>query len=122
MEVDEWTNNRSKFPKLEVKMNEQLEEELSCVENHKALFVMVPWKSLSSNGFPAGFFQNSWSMVGNKVGNYVKELYRHLRNIIEVNQTDLCLIHKVNNLQLVTQLCPITLCITLYNLLSKFIA
>lgn len=84
---------------------------------------MAPWKFSGSDGFPVGFFQNSWSVMDNKVFNYVKYLWRHLRNIIDVNQTDLCLIPKViNNPHLVTQFFRhLSLCNIIYKLLSKCI-
>lgn len=80
---------------------------------------MAPWKFSGSDGFPVGFFQNSWSVMDNKVCNYVKDLWRHMRNIIDVNQTDLCLIPKVINPYLVTQFfCHLSLCNIIYKLLS----
>lgn len=64
-------NTKIKFPKLETKMKEQPHEDLSSVEIHNSLFDMGPWKSPGPNGFSAGFYHKSWSMIGKTIGDYV---------------------------------------------------
>lgn len=117
--MEEWYNTRSQFPDIEESFKENIEEDLTSSEINKVMFDMSHWKSLGLDDFPACFFQKSWSMVGNKVSEFAKKLWRNSSNVAKVNQTDLCLILKVCNPQLVTQFRPISLCNTIYKLLSK---
>ncbi|PNY05313.1 ribonuclease H [Trifolium pratense] len=48
------------------------------------------------DGFPAGFYQHSWDTVGQSVCDFVKNIWKAPSGIAMVNQTDICLIPKVD--------------------------
>lgn len=52
---------------------------------------------------------------------FVKQVWANPSCIAEVNQTDICLIPKVNQPQIVAQFHPISLCNTLYKVVNKVI-
>jgi hypothetical protein len=83
------------------------------------MFKMNPWKARGLGGFLAGFFQKSWSIVGNKVCGFVREVWSNPSLISEVNQTDICLIPKIQQPEYISQFCPISLCNTIYKVVSK---
>jgi hypothetical protein len=82
---------------------------------------MQPWKAPGPDGFPAGFYQKSWDIVGNTVCNFVAQVWKDPSRIAEVNQTDICLIPKVPHPEYVHQFRPISLCNTNYKIVSKVI-
>lgn len=101
------TNN--KFLGLTHNEWKDMGEELSREEIIKALSTMSPWKSPGPVGFPAVFYQKSWSKVGNKVCGFVQNLWKMASKIVEVNRTNICRIPKVSSHRLVSQFWPITL-------------
>ncbi|WJX55356.1 Protein DETOXIFICATION 41 [Trifolium repens] len=82
---------------------------------------MNPWKAPGPDGFQAGFYQQSWDIVGPSVCDFVQKVWRMPSTIAMVNQTDICLIPKVDHPELVTQFRPISLCNTIYKIVSKVI-
>jgi hypothetical protein len=82
---------------------------------------MNPWKAPGPDGFPAGFYQYSWDIVGASVCDFVKNVWRSPSDIAMVNQTDICLIPKVDQPELISQFRPISLCNTIYKIVSKVI-
>lgn len=80
---------------------------------------MAPWKAPGPDAFPTGFYQKSWSVVGDSI--YIRYLWEKPMCIKEVNQTKICLIPKINNPTQVHQFRPISLCSFIYNCLSKLV-
>lgn len=54
---------------------QKLVEPVKDVEIRKALFAMKPWKAPGPDGYPAGFYQKSWDIVGKEVCEFVKEFW-----------------------------------------------
>ncbi|KAI5390658.1 hypothetical protein KIW84_075816 [Lathyrus oleraceus] len=75
-------------------MMQKLDVELKDEKVKKALYDMDPWKSPGSDGYPVGFYQNSWSIVGSKVCTHVRRFWDNPKEIAEVNYINLCLIPK----------------------------
>jgi hypothetical protein len=44
-------------------------------EVKKAVFGMHPWKAPGPDGFPAGFYQKSWDVVGETVCRFVENVW-----------------------------------------------
>ncbi|MCH81151.1 putative non-LTR retroelement reverse transcriptase, partial [Trifolium medium] len=80
---------------------------------------MSPWKAPGPDGFPAGFYQKSWGIVGKSVCDFVKKVWNEPSVIASVNQTDICLIPKVDHPESVSQFRPISLCNAIYKVVSK---
>jgi hypothetical protein len=116
-----WQQTEVTFPLLEhdhiIKLGAPIQNE----EVKRAMFSMNPWKAPGPDGFPAGFFQKSWEVVGSNVCDFVKEVWRNPSHIATVNQTDICLIPKVQQPEFVNQFRPISLCNTIYKVVSKVI-
>jgi hypothetical protein len=82
---------------------------------------MNPWKAPGPDGFPAGFYQKSWEVVGSTVCEFVRKIWLTPSDIAEVNQTDICLIPKIHQPEYIKQFRPISLCNTNYKIVSKVV-
>ena len=88
-------------------------------EIKKALCDMAPFKSPGNNGLHAGFFHKSYEIVGNSLCEYVLN-FLNTGNLLEgSNDTLLALIPKVNNLESLTQIQPISLYNVGYKTITK---
>jgi hypothetical protein len=116
-----WFQTNISFPPLELVTRNTLAAPISDEEVKNAVFKMPPWKAPGPDGFPTGFYQKSWEIVGGSVCNFVKEVWRNPGIIADVNYTDICLIPKVATPEQVQQFRPISLCNTNYKIVSKVI-
>lgn len=82
---------------------------------------MKPWKAPGPDGFPAAFYQNSWDIVGKNMCDYVQRIWRKPDGIAKVNQTNICLIPKVDHPKIVMQFRLISLCNAIYKVVNKVI-
>ncbi|MCH99416.1 hypothetical protein A2U01_0020428, partial [Trifolium medium] len=114
-----WANIGITYPVLDPVVMSNLAEPVSKEEIRRAVFNMHPWKAPGPDGFPAGFYQKSWDIVGNSVHRYVDSVWHNPSLIAEVNHTDICLIPKVTNPEYIKQFRPISLCNTSYKIVSK---
>lgn len=118
---DPWFQTRISFPPIGVEASLKLSEPLQDGEVKRALFQMGPWKAPGPDGFPAGFYQHSWSMVAQSVCSFVQDIWHNPHLLQTVNFTDISLIPKVQRPEFVTQFRPISLCNTIYKVVSKVI-
>jgi hypothetical protein len=102
-------------------MVRDLSEALTNDEIKNAVFSMGPWKAPGPDGFPAGFYQKSWEIVGSTICEFVRKIWTDPQEIGVVNKTDICLIPKVQYPETVAQFRPISLCNTNYKIVSKVI-
>ncbi|XP_058751638.1 uncharacterized protein LOC131624735 [Vicia villosa] len=97
----------------------EIKGEISYAKVKNDVFSMKPWKALGPDGFPAGFYQKSWDVVGNDVYNFVKEEWKCPSMISEIKKTNICLIPKVEQPQTINQFRTISLCNTIYKIINK---
>jgi hypothetical protein len=116
---NDWADSVVSYPRLEDAELLELEADIKFEEVRRAVFSMKPWKAPGPDGFPAGFFQKSWSIVGASVYDFVVKVWSNPSAIATVNQTDICLIPKIARPEFVNQFRPISLCNTIYKVVSK---
>ncbi|GAU13938.1 hypothetical protein TSUD_262650 [Trifolium subterraneum] len=116
-----WTPIPISFPALEEIIMRDLAAPLTNNEIKHAVFSMSPWKAPGPDGFPAGFYQKSWDIVGRSICDFVRKVWNTTSEIGVVNKTDICLIPKVPHPETVAQFRPISLCNTNYKIVSKVI-
>ena len=103
-------------------MNKHLIRPVGEQEIHKALISMHPNKSPGIDGMSPLFSQKYWNIVRLDVVNAVTSFF-HSDNMLKVvNETLITLIPKVEHPINLTQYRPISLCNTLYKIISKVLA
>jgi hypothetical protein len=117
----DWYQTDVTYPRLSSEALGELSTPITNDEVRRAMFHMNPWKAPGPDGFPAGFYQKSWSIVGRKVCDFVKEVWTNPSIISEVNQTNICLIPKIQQPEYISQFRPISLCNTIYMVVSKVV-
>ncbi|PNX73217.1 ribonuclease H [Trifolium pratense] len=117
----DWSQSEITYPMLERNYMDRLNAPINNEEVKCAIFSMKPWKAPGPDGFPAGFYQKSWEVVKEKVCDFVKEVWRNPSAISTVNQTDICLIPKISQPEYVNQFRPISLCNSIYKVVSKVV-
>jgi hypothetical protein len=115
----DWVESVISYPGLDAAELQSLEADITFEEVQRAVFNMKPWKAPGPDGFPAGFLQKSWSIVGASVYDFVVNVWTNPSAIGLVNQTDICLIPKTARPEFVNQFRPISLCNTIYKVVSK---
>lgn len=110
-----------KFPAMIEKDSQILSKQVENEEIMQEVFGMKPWKSPRPGKFPTGFYQKAWNKVGEKVCDFIKRLWNCPSEIMNIYQTDICLIPKVGAPQVVSQFRPIYLCNTIYKIASKMV-
>jgi hypothetical protein len=63
----------------------------------------------------------NWNIGGNSIIDFVKQVWVNPNILGEVNYTNICLIPKTTHPEFVNQFRPISLCNTLYKIVSKVI-
>ena len=107
----------------------KLEEENACVmgrmpidkEIWDALSSMKPYKAPGCDGIHVGFYQRFWLVVGDSVKNKVKKIFANQKVPDVLNQTLIVLIPKQLGPETVSQYRPISLCNTVYKIVTKIL-
>ena len=68
------------------------------------------------------FFKASGNMWGSLIYSFVCDIFHHPKRIRGINQTFIALIPKVGHLETTKHFRPISLCSTVYKLVTKIIA
>ncbi|KAK5771686.1 hypothetical protein PVK06_047923 [Gossypium arboreum] len=92
---------------------------MSNVEIKEALFDMAPLKAPDSDGFHALFFQKQWDTIGGVICEWVRKVFDGNSIDLDLNNTLIVLILKVQNPHAFGQIWPISLCSALYKLTMK---
>lgn len=82
---------------------------------------MKPFKALGPNGLHAGFFQQTWAIVGVNVIKEVQDIFSSGVMPSFLNQTLITLIPKCVGADCFNKFRPIGLCNTIYKVVTKII-
>ena len=83
---------------------------------------MAPMIAPSPNGMPPIFYQTFWPNIGLEVSDAVISCLNSSTLLKSIDHSFITLIPKVNNLELVSEFRPISLCNVMYKIISKVIA
>ena len=86
-----------------------------------ALKSMKPFEAPGVDGLHVGFFQRFWLLVGDSVKRKVKNIFSFQQVPKYLNQTLIALIPKQNGPKTVSQYRHISLCNTVYNIVTKIL-
>jgi hypothetical protein len=103
-------------------MNCELLKPFVAEEIKMALFQMGPLKAPGPDGFPAGFYQTNWNIVGGDICHAILETLNSGILPSFLNVTNIALIPKIKKPTCVTEFRPISLCNVTYKLISKVLA
>lgn len=102
--------------------NAQLLAIPSMEEVKEVIFMMKPWAAPGSDGFQAGFYQETWSIVGDNLVSMVQHFFKSKHILTEMNDTYQVLIPKISALTQPADFRTISLCNISYKLISKILA
>jgi hypothetical protein len=109
------------LPRVTDLMNEKLLASFSPKDVKKAVFSIGDFKAPGPDGLHAVFYNKLWNICGEDITKEVL-LALNLSTIPEGwNDTTVVLIPKVDDLELVTQFRPISLCSVIYKIISKML-
>ncbi|RZC58313.1 hypothetical protein C5167_005619 [Papaver somniferum] len=91
-------------------------------EVKEVIFMMKPWAAPGSDGFQAGFYQETWSIVGDNLVSMVQHFFKSKHILTEMNDTYQVLIPKISALTQPADFRTISLCNISYKLISKILA
>ena len=116
---DSWFQGMA--PRVTDQMNWFLNKPVTAEEVKEAVFSINPSKAPGPDGMSALFFQKFWSVVKEQVVNDVQRFF--ISGVLpkEWNYTHLCLIPKIPDPKLISDLRPISLCSVIYKVVSKII-
>ncbi|KAH9726628.1 hypothetical protein KPL70_008335 [Citrus sinensis] len=107
-----------KFDNYSVTHLPRVEYDHSLIDNEeirRAIFQMSPFKALGIDGFPTGFYQTQWHIVGDSFCSGIKDIFNSHGIPNEVNKTLLVLIPKTEHPTSFKMYCPISFCTTSFD-------
>ena len=108
-------------PRLTEEENISISGEVTVEEIKQALWSLIAVKAPGPNGLHTGFYQRFWLIMGNSVIEKVKKVFV-ARKIPEViNRTHIALISKIQGPETLGNYKPISLCNTVYKIVTKII-
>ncbi|CAL1390428.1 unnamed protein product [Linum trigynum] len=118
--------NRVEALPIDRRVTEEMNANLTAVvlpeEVRKTVFSMGSKQAPGSDGFTGKFFKSFWNIVGESVIAAVSSFFSTGRMLRSFNHTWLTLIPKVDNVENMKQLRPISLCQFVYKIITKIMA
>lgn len=112
---------QSMIPNVTPRMNAELTRKVSKEEVAEAIFSIKPESAPGPDGMSALFFQKYWDIVGDDITSEIQEIFESGFLPADWNYTYLCLIPKIPEPELMTDLRPISLCSVLYKAVSEIL-
>ncbi|XP_019181782.1 PREDICTED: uncharacterized protein LOC109176840 [Ipomoea nil] len=110
------------MPRVSQAQNDDLLRPFDKTEVKAALTAMFPDKAPGPDGMNPGFYQNYWDVVGEDVSEFIVNCLNTRSFPTNLNDTDIVLIPKKKNLELVSDLRPIALSNVIYRVMAKMIS
>jgi len=101
--------------------NDILVQPITFKELEIAVWGIEPHKTSGLDGYSASFFQKYWDIVKINLMGCITKFFRSGKLLREVNHTFITLIPKVDQPHTTSQFWPISLCTTLYKIISKIL-
>lgn len=98
-----------------------LDSPLTDKEISRGLWTLKPFKAPGPDGLHAGFFHRFWLVVGESMRKEVKNIFNSGVISDYLNQTLITLIPKFKSPESLSNFRPISLCNTIYKIVSKII-
>lgn len=107
------------------RLNEEEKEsiggQVTVEEIRSALWSLKAYKAPGPDGLHAGFFQSFWPMMGDLIVREVKRIFMEKKVLEYLNQTHIALIPKIQSPKTIGNYRPISLCNTIYKVVTKII-
>lgn len=100
---------------------DSLYDPVSVEEIKSALWSIKAFKAPGPDGLHAGFFQRFWMIVGGSVVEEIKKCFVTKKILEFLNKTNVALIPKIHGPETIGNYRPISLCNTVYKMITKII-
>ncbi|CAL1400947.1 unnamed protein product [Linum trigynum] len=100
-------------------MNRNLTTEVTAAEIRRAVLSIGVTEAPGSDGFTEHFYRTYWDIAGMEVVEAVQSFFRSGRLLKSFNHTWLTLVLKVDVVESMKQIRPISLCQLFYKIISK---
>lgn len=108
-------------PHLSIKEAQLINLPVTDEEICHALWSLKAFKALGPVGLHAGFFQKFWQLMGSSISDKIKNIFTEKRVPTPLNQTYIALISKIKGPETIGNFKPISLCNTVYKIITKII-
>ena len=108
-------------PRLSEEEKQSISGGVTEEEIKVALWSLKPFKAPGPDGLHVGFFQRFWLVVGKSVMEEIKLIFSEKRVPAYLNSTHIALIPKIQGPETLGNYRPISLCNTVYKVLTKII-
>ena len=115
------TLNDSACPQLSDDESHLINLPVTDEEIKHAVWFLKAFKSPGPDGLHAGFYQRFWLIVGRSVTEEIKNIFRERTIPLTLNQTHIALIPKIKGPESIGSFRPISLCNTIYKVITKII-